>query len=220
MSGASPLMEGFDCLGRPSVPRRLPCVLTADEVDVILSSLSGQHALLARLLYSTGMRITEALQLRVKDIDFGHRAFIIREAKGFKDRVVMLPQSLSEPLSKQLAYCSPPGRVRCGHRMSLPARPASSCHMRSRRSIPRPGRAGAGSGFSLRQNIQPIRAPLFADSIICTIKLFSAISNAPLSTQGLSNRRRRTRCATRSQRIYCSLVMTSAAYRSCSVTLT
>jgi len=94
----------LDGLERPTAPRRLPSVLTADEVGVILSLLSGQHALLARLLYGAGMRISEALQLRVKDVDFGHRAIIIREAKGFKDRVVMLPQSLSEPISQQLAH--------------------------------------------------------------------------------------------------------------------
>ena len=54
----------LDGLERPSVPRRLPCVLTADEVGVILSLLSGQHALLACLRYGTGMRITDALHLR------------------------------------------------------------------------------------------------------------------------------------------------------------
>jgi integron integrase len=93
----------LDGLERPSAPRRLPVVLTQEEVLRIFALLTGTHALLARLLYGTGMRITEALQLRVKDVDFDHRAIIIREGKGFKDRVVMLPQSLVPPLKVQLA---------------------------------------------------------------------------------------------------------------------
>ena len=93
----------LDGLARPSVPRRLPVVLTRKEVGRILALLSGDHAVLGRLLYGTGMRITEALQLRVKDVDFEHRAIVIREGKGFKDRVVMLPQALIEPLKLQIA---------------------------------------------------------------------------------------------------------------------
>lgn len=92
----------LDDLARPTVPRRLPVVLTQDEVQRVLSLLAGTHAVLARLLYGTGMRITEALSLRVKDVDFDHRAIIIREGKGFKDRVVMLPQSLVDSLKHQL----------------------------------------------------------------------------------------------------------------------
>lgn len=65
--------------------------------------LAGDHAILGRLLYGTGMRITEALQLRVKDVDFDHRAIVIREGKGFKDRVVMLPETLIEPMKQQIA---------------------------------------------------------------------------------------------------------------------
>lgn len=56
--------------------------------------LDGVHLLLARLLYGTGLRITDALQLRAKDVDFGQRAIFVREGKGGKDRVVMLPQAL------------------------------------------------------------------------------------------------------------------------------
>ena len=93
----------LDGLERPSVPRRLPVVLTREEVARILALLSGDHAVLARLLYGTGMRITEGIQLRVKDVDFDHRAIVIREGKGFKDRVVMLPESLIGSLKHQIA---------------------------------------------------------------------------------------------------------------------
>ncbi len=67
-----------------------------------LTLLQGEHRLLAQLLYGTGMRIHEALQLRVKDVDFEHQAIVVREGKGGKDRVVMLPQSLVPALREQL----------------------------------------------------------------------------------------------------------------------
>lgn len=90
-------------LERPRVRRRLPVVLSRDEVTAVLAGMQGAHALLARLLYGTGMRINEALQLRVKDVDFSHQALIVREGKGGKDRVLMLPQTLVQPLRDQLA---------------------------------------------------------------------------------------------------------------------
>lgn len=80
--------------GRPVPKPRLPVVLSRDEVLTILAQMSGVHRLLAELLYGMGMRISEALGLRVKDLDFGHRAIYVREAKGGKDWAVMLPQSL------------------------------------------------------------------------------------------------------------------------------
>ncbi len=89
-------------IGRPRSQRRLPVVLTKPEVLAVLAQMGGPHRLLAQLLYGTGMRISEALQLRVKDIDFEHRAVIVREGKGNKDRVVMLPQSLVPALREQL----------------------------------------------------------------------------------------------------------------------
>lgn len=90
-------------IGRPVPKRRLPVVLTPDEVSAVLAGLDGAHLLLARLLYGTGLRITEALQLRVKDVDFGQRAILVRGGKGGKDRVVMLPQALAADLRAQLA---------------------------------------------------------------------------------------------------------------------
>jgi integron integrase len=89
-------------VGRPRVQQRLPVVLTVDEVDRVLREMSGELQLLAALLYGTGLRLLEGLRLRVKDVDFGHRALIVREGKGNKDRVVMLPQSLAPALEAQL----------------------------------------------------------------------------------------------------------------------
>lgn len=84
-------------------PKRLPVVLSKDEVAGILARLEGTHHLVVSLLYGTGMRILEALRLRVKDIDFERKEILIRDGKGFKDRVTMLPVSLVKPLQAHLA---------------------------------------------------------------------------------------------------------------------
>lgn len=90
-------------IGRPQVRRRLPVVLTVDEVRGVLTQLEGEHhQVLAQLLYGTGLRIAEALQLRVKDIDFDRLALVVRAGKGGKDRVVMLPAALVPALRQQL----------------------------------------------------------------------------------------------------------------------
>ncbi len=100
-------------IGRPQSQQRLPVVLTAGEVAALLAQLDLQqqqqqqlgmpHGLVGRLLYGTGMRLLEGLRLRVKDIEFEQRALVVREGKGFKDRVVMLPAVLERPLRDQLA---------------------------------------------------------------------------------------------------------------------
>jgi integron integrase len=92
----------LDELGRPVAPRRIPSVLTREEVAAVLARLSGVTSLLARLLYGTGLRLSEALQLRVKDLDFDRGVIVVREGKGGKDRVVMLPRSLQAALQAQL----------------------------------------------------------------------------------------------------------------------
>lgn len=89
-------------IGRPRTKRRLPVVLSADELSRIFCLLEGEHRLFAQLLYGTGMRISEGLQLRVKDLDFERSTIIIREGKGGKDRAVMLPQRLAPRLREQL----------------------------------------------------------------------------------------------------------------------
>jgi integrase len=68
-------------IGKPHVKRHLPVVLAADEVARILALMEGEHRLFAQLLYGTGMRLTEGLHLRVKDVDFAHNTIIVREGK-------------------------------------------------------------------------------------------------------------------------------------------
>jgi integron integrase len=83
-------------------PKRLPTVLTSDEVRSILARMDGEHALVARLMYGTGMRVTECLSLRVKDLDLARRQIVVRQGKGGKDRVTMVPESLVGALAEQL----------------------------------------------------------------------------------------------------------------------
>lgn len=84
------------------VSQRLPVVLTVEEVNAALGRLRGTSALVTRLLYGSGLRILECLRLRVKDIDFASREILVRDGKGAKDRVTMLPESLIEPLRRHL----------------------------------------------------------------------------------------------------------------------
>ncbi len=92
----------MNAMERPQRKPRLPVVLSAGEVRAVLALLGGTHGVLAQLLYGTGMRITEALQLHVKDVDFERRVIVARSGKGGKDRVVMLPAALAPALKPQL----------------------------------------------------------------------------------------------------------------------
>lgn len=80
---------------RAKPPERLPVVLTKAEVLRVINQLSGEQRLMAQLLYGSGLRLMECLRLRVKDLDFDQRQIVVREGKGLKDRVTMLPRSLS-----------------------------------------------------------------------------------------------------------------------------
>jgi integron integrase len=87
---------------RPRGSKHLPTVLSPAEVSKILALLTGQVKLMAKLLYGSGLRVSEVLRLRVKDIDFEQSQIIVRDSKGNKDRVTMLPQALLEPLKEHL----------------------------------------------------------------------------------------------------------------------
>ena len=91
----------MDDLARPVPRKRIPVVLTRSEVQALLGKLEGQHKLLASLLYGCGLRLMEGLRLRVKDVDFDRSVVIVRDAKGGKDRVVMLPHSIVPALKDQ-----------------------------------------------------------------------------------------------------------------------
>ena len=82
--------------------KRLPVVLTQTETRHLLNAMSGTMGLVASLLYGTGMRLLEGLRLRVKDVEFTRREIIVREGKGNKDRVTVLPENLILPLKAHL----------------------------------------------------------------------------------------------------------------------
>ena len=90
-------------LERPKKPKRLPVVLGHGEVERLLAALDGTHALMGQLLYGTGMRLMECVRLRVKDVDFERGEILVRDGKGGKDRVTMLPASLVPLLQAHLA---------------------------------------------------------------------------------------------------------------------
>lgn len=105
-----PWLDGIE---RAKRPQRLPTVLTVREVGMVLENLEGTLGLMARLLYGTGMRLMECVRLRAKDVDFQMRQITIRDGKGAKDRVTMLPVLLADPLKAHLQ------RVRVLHAADL-----------------------------------------------------------------------------------------------------
>jgi integron integrase len=95
-----PWMDG---VVRAKRPKRLPVVLTREEIRRLLAVLQGREWLMTGLLYGTGMRLMECLRLRVKDVEFQSHAIIVREGKGNKDRHVPLPRTLAAALRDQIS---------------------------------------------------------------------------------------------------------------------
>jgi integrase len=92
----------LDDIVRAKTPERIPVVLTREEVQAVIDALDGPTRLPALLLYGAGLRLLEALRLRVKDVDFGRNQITVRSGKGGKDRVTMLPAAASRDLAKHL----------------------------------------------------------------------------------------------------------------------
>ena len=92
----------LDNVEQAKKPRRLPVVLTEDEVRALLAGVDGAVWLAAGLLYGAGLRLMECMRLRVQDVDFKRREILVRDGKGFKDRVTMLPGKISAPLQQHL----------------------------------------------------------------------------------------------------------------------
>jgi integron integrase len=110
------LRRNVDSLGkveRAKKPERLPVVFSRAEVRAVLAHLDGQHWMMASLLYGAGLRLMECIRLRVKDVDFTYRQILVRDGKGQKDRVSMLPQAMAEPLRQHL------GKVKVLHEEDL-----------------------------------------------------------------------------------------------------
>jgi len=126
----------LDGVVRAKRPKHVPVVLTENEVRALLAQLEGTRWLVVSLLYSSGMRLLEGLRLRVKDVDFERHEITVRNGKGARDRVTMLPVRLVEPL------VSHPARVRVLHERDL-AEGYGEVHMpfALARKYPRAGRS-------------------------------------------------------------------------------
>jgi integron integrase len=105
----------FEGLVHAKRPARLPVVFTHDEIRTILLQLDGVTWIMGKLLYGAGLRVMECVRLRVKDVDFGYKQITVRDGKGHKDRVTMLPEILTEPLSRHLE------KIKKSHEIDLQA---------------------------------------------------------------------------------------------------
>lgn len=108
-------LDWLDGVEQAKAPKRLPVVLTVAEVQSVLNHAPEPYALMLRLLYGCGLRLMECVRLRVKDVDFGMGQIIVRDGKGMKDRVTMLPEQLKAPLRLHLA------RIKALHEQDLAA---------------------------------------------------------------------------------------------------
>ena len=183
-------------------PQRMPVVLTRDEVQAVLARLDGASGLILRLAYGTGMRILETARLRVKDIDFARNEVMVRDGKGFKDRVTMLPSSLTLPLREHLV------RVRALHARDIEAGFGTCiCRMRLSASIRRLIVIGRGSMFFRRSGAVLIRAAVKKGGITQTRRRCSATCAKLCATAVLRSSLRRIPCVTALPRI-CSKAAT------------
>jgi integrase len=159
-------------LQRPAYARRIPTVLTKDEVRALLQEMQDPIALVARLLYGTGMRLMEAMRLRVKDVDFDRSVIVVREAEGNKDRVVMLPKALVLPCGLRW-----PSRAARGRRTAPAAGAAWTSRTRWKANTPRSARPGAGSGSSRPPRWPPIHTAAKSAGTTCSKNACNAPSS-------------------------------------------
>ena len=154
----------LDAVTRAKRPARLPTVLSTQEVGALLAAVDDpEMALVARLLYGTGMRLMEALRLRVKDVELARNEITVREGKGNKDRVTMLPQSLAEPLRAKIALRRQQHRQDLADGRGTVYLPHALAENTPRRQPPT-----AGSTSLPRRVYRPIRAPAPFSAIIST----------------------------------------------------
>jgi integron integrase len=116
-------LDFIDNVERVKRPAKLPVVFTPAEARAVLAHLKADYRLMAELLYGSGLRLMECLRLRIKDIDFGYNRITVRDAKGLRDRVTLLPQRLQRPLRGQIARVEELHRqdiARGGGRVYLP----------------------------------------------------------------------------------------------------
>lgn len=116
-------IERIDNIRFIGKPPKIPTVLSKDEVKLIFDSLNGQYLLIAKLLYGAGLRLNEVLRLRIQDLDFDYMQIYIRHAKGDKDRIAPLPESLKLDIERQMKWVKTQfnqDRMNQIHRVNVP----------------------------------------------------------------------------------------------------
>ena len=205
----------LDELVRARCPRRLPVVLSRDEVCAVIAHLAGTPKLMACLLYGAGLRLLECARLRVKDIDFEASHIVVRAGKGDKDRITVLPRIVREPLRHHLE------RVRRLHGrdvvsgagwVELPGTSAGSTRTRLG--------SGGGSGCSPPPGCSVITRPGSTDAIISTKPSSSAPSATLYARRASRSPQGAIPSATRSPPTCWRTGTTSGPSRNCSVIVT
>lgn len=174
-------------------PERLPVVLSREETQRLLACFEGELALVTGLLYGSGLRLMEAIRLRVKDVDFARSEILVRDGKGMKDRVTLLPGRLSQPLKWHLDC------VKALHERDL-AEGFGEVYLpfALARNIRTPRRNGAGNTFFRLPAARSILVPASSAVTLWTRSGCSGPSRAPCGRRESSSRPRRTPCVTAS----------------------
>jgi integron integrase len=204
----------LDNVTRATRPRRLPVVLSRDEVRAVLARLPGTAGLVARLLYGSGLRVSEALRLRVKDLALDRRALVVRDGKGGKDRVTVLPEAVLPELRAHLGRLREwygEERRRGGPGVSLPAGLG--------RKYPRAATEW-GSTCSPRRGPAATRTPAARCGTTCTRACCSGRCGRRRCRPASRSPRPRTPSATASPPTCSRTAATSARFRNCSATAT
>ena len=197
-------------LNRPAQKKRIPSVPTRKEVAALFSFLEGEMALLAKLLYGTGMRLMEGLRLRIKDVDFDRRVIVVRDGKGGKDRVVMLPRSLAADLKTQTLFArsvwdadakAQRGGVETPHALE--------------KKYPRVGHTWGWFWVFPSPTSRWTRVRVSSDAITCLKSVCSAPSKRHPPRRASPNKSPSTPCAIPLPRTCCRRAPTSARCRNC-----
>lgn len=208
-------LDWLQGLVRAKRPERLPVVLTQDEVARLLSELRGTEWLMASLMYGAGLRLTECAELRVKDLDLATREVRVRDGKGRKDRVTVVPTRLVEPLAAALAETRRRHQSDVDGGAGWVALPDALG-----RKFPNAGREIAWQWVFPATRTYVDAATGQRRVTTCTNRCFSVRSSqrwrAPDSPSGPVA----TRCAIRLQRTCSRRDMTSGRFRNCSATAT
>jgi len=204
-----PWLDGVQSAKRS---QRLPVVLTEEETDALLARMSGTTGLIARLLYGAGLRLLEGARLRVKDLDFARLEILVRDAKGAKDRVTMLPDPLVEPLRAQL------GIAKAVHdRDLLEGFGEVYLPYALGRKYPSAGREWMWQYVFPADQLSQIPAWVSGGGTTSMGSTSSAPCGSRCGRRKSTSPPHRTRCVTRSQRICCRLDTIFARCRSCLV---